>query len=261
MTDEYAAAAEFYDYVVPYATRADVAFFVDEALAAKGPVLEIGAGTGRVLIPTARAGVSITGLDASPAMLSICRDKLRAEAPDVQSRVNLHDGDMRDFNLGRTFSLATLPFRPFQHLQTVDDQIACLRCIHRHLDVGGRIILDLFNPSLDFLVNRPIGVEQPEGPPFTLPDGRHVVRTFQITDQDRFQQVNGVELIYTVTHPDGRTEREVHSFRMRYLFRFEAEHLLARTGFVVDQVYAGYDRSAYGSTYPGELIFIARKVA
>jgi hypothetical protein len=62
-----------------------------------------------------------------------------------------------------------------------------------------------------------------------------------------------------VTHPDGREERLVHAFRMRYLFRFEMEHLLARTGFAVEHLYAGYDRSAYGSTYPGDLIFVARK--
>jgi hypothetical protein len=68
-------------------------------------------------------------------------------------------------------------------------------------------------------------------------------------------------LIYQITHPDGRKERSVHAFRMRYLFRFEVEHLLVRTGFVVEQLYAGYDRSAYGTVYPGELIFIARKVS
>ena len=260
MADEYAGAAEFYDYVVPYATREDVQFFVDEARAAKGPVLEVGCGSGRVLIPTARAGVVITGLDLSPAMLELCRTKLRAEPADVQSRVDLHQGDMTAFDLRRKFALVTLPFRPFQHLLTVDAQVACLTCIHRHLEDSGRLILDLFNPSLDYLVNRPIDVEMPEGPPFTMPDGRHVVRTFKIPNQDRFAQVNDVELIYNVT-TDGRSERHVHAFKMRYLFRFEAEHLLARCGFVVDQLYAGYDRSSYGSTYPGELIFVARKAS
>ena len=62
-----------------------------------------------------------------------------------------------------------------------------------------------------------------------------------------------------MTHPDGRTERLVHSFPMRYLFRFEAEHLLARCGFEVEALYADYDRSPYGSKYPGELIFVAVK--
>ncbi len=99
-----------------------------------------------------------------------------------------------------------------------------------------------------------------EGPPFEMPDGRSVTRSFKVSDPDRFAQVNQIDLIYDVTHPNGRKERQVHSFRMRYLFRYEAEHLLARSGFTVEQLYAGYDRSAYGSTYPGELIFIARKV-
>jgi len=261
MTDEYAEVAELYDYVVPYATRADVEFYVDEARAANGPVLEIGCGTGRVLVPTARAGVPIVGLDGSQSMLARCRTKLRGESADVQAKVELREGDMRSFDLHRKFALITIPFRPFQHLLTVEDQLACLSCIYRHLEGSGRLILDLFNPWLDFLVNRPIGVEMPEGPPFTMPDGRSIERTFKVVDPDRFGQVNGIELIYNVTHTDGRTERYVHAFKMRYLFRYEAEHLLARSGFVVEQLYAGYDRSPYGSTYPGDLIFVARKAS
>ena len=66
--------------------------------------------------------------------------------------------------------------------------------------------------------------------------------------------------VYYVTHPDGREERLVHRFQMRHLFRFEAEHLLARAGFQVEELYADYDKSPYGSKDPGELIFVARKV-
>lgn len=61
-----------------------------------------------------------------------------------------------------------------------------------------------------------------------------------------------------MTHPDGRTEQIIFAFKMRFLFRFEAEHLLARAGFEVETIYADYDRSLYGSKYPGELIFVAR---
>jgi SAM-dependent methyltransferase len=261
LTDEYADVALLYDHVVPYATRGDVEFFVDEALAAQGPVLEIGCGTGRVLIPTARAGVSITGLDASSAMLARCREKIAAEPSKVQQCIDLVEADMRAFDLGKKFALATFPFRPFQHLLTTEDQVACLTTVHRHLEHDGRLVLDLFNPSLDYLVNRPLGLEIPEGPATTLPDGRSLERTFKIVNADRFEQINDIELIYNVTDSSGRTRRSVHAFRMRYLFRFEVEHLLARAGFAVEQLYAGFDRSAYGSTYPGELIFVARKVA
>jgi SAM-dependent methyltransferase len=256
---EYATTAELYDYVVPYTERADVPFFVDAALASGGPVLEVGCGTGRILIPTARAGLHITGLDISPSMLAICHQRLQTEPPEVQSRVHLVQADMRAFDLAQTFALITLPFRPFQHLITVEDQLACLATLHRHLAPGGRLILDLFNPSLNFLTSNDVGQELGAEPEFSLPDGRRVTRRSKIAARDYFTQVNQVELIYYITHPDGREERLVHAFPFRYLFRFEAEHLLARAGFAVEHLYADYDLSPYGSKYPGELIFVARK--
>ena len=144
--DEYMSIAELYDHVVPYRERGDVGFFVEAARESGGPVLEVGCGTGRVLIPTARAGIEITGLDLSPHMLAICREKLKTESQDVQSRIRLVEGDMRQFELGRTFRLVTLPFRPFQHLTTVEEQLACLGCLRRHLAEGGKLILDIFKP-------------------------------------------------------------------------------------------------------------------
>lgn len=259
VVDEYASIADLYDHVTLYRDRPDIAFFVDAAAHAGGPVLEVGCGSGRVLIPTARAGIEIVGLDLSPQMLGVCRERVLREPPAVQEHVTLVHADMRRFDLGRTFTLATIPFRPFQHLLNVDDQLACLSSIRRHLVEGGRLIFDVFNPSLEALVNTPLGQEIGTEPEFTAPDGRRVTRCFKILASDRFSQVNDIELIYNVTHPDGRSERLVQSFRMRYLFRFEVEHLLARAGFGVEEVYAGYDRSAYGSTYPGELVFVARK--
>jgi SAM-dependent methyltransferase len=256
---EYAFIADLYDHVGPYRERPDVAFFVEAAQESGGLVLEVGCGTGRVLIPTARAGVEVVGLDLSPHMLANCRERLRRESREVQARVHLVEADMRDFDLGRQFRLVTTPFRPFQHLTTVDEQLSCLGSIRRHLTAGGRLILDLFNPSLEALTSDSVGQEVGEEPEFTTPDGRRVIRQHKIVSRDRAQQVNHVELIYYVTHPDGREERLVHAFPMRYLYRFEAEHLLVRCGFEVEAVYADFDKSPYGSKYPGELIFVAKK--
>lgn len=257
--DEYAYVAEFYDSVVPYRERADVAFFIEMARASGGPVLEIGCGTGRVLIPTASAGIEIVGLDLSSTMLAICREKLSRESEAVQSKVQLVQADMRQFDLGRTFPLVTMPFRPFQHLLRVEDQVSCLTSIHRHLAHDSRLILDVFNPSLPHLVNPEYLVEFGDEPEFTMPDGRTVLRRTRLLSRDLFNQVLDLELIYRVTHADGREERLVHRLHMRYFFRFEVEHLLARCGLQVEEVYADYDKSLYGSKYPGELIFVARK--
>jgi SAM-dependent methyltransferase len=256
---EYALIADLYDHVVPYRTRQDIAFFVEAARASGGAVLEIGCGTGRILIPTARAGVQIVGLDSSPHMLRECRKKLSSEPKAVRSLARLAHADMRDFDLAQTFALVTLPFRPFQHLITVEDQLSCLRSIHRHLAEGGLLIFDLFNPSLEALTRDNLGQEFGEEPEFTTPDGRRVIRRHKTVSRDLFSQVNRVELVYYVTHPDGSEERLVQAFPIRYLFRFEAEHLLARCGFEVEAVYADYEKNPYGSKYPGDLIFIAKK--
>jgi len=192
-------------------------------------------------------------------MLDVCRQRLRDEPEPVQSRAQLVQADMRGFDLGRRFTLVTIPFRPFQHLTSVEDQLSCLASIHRHLVDGGALILDVFNPSLDALVDRPFGEEFGEEPEFSVPDGRRVTRRHRMVAHDRFNQTTDVELVYYLTHPDGREERLVHAFTMRYLFRFEVEHLLARAGFQIEDLYADYDKIAYGSTYPGELLFVARK--
>jgi SAM-dependent methyltransferase len=257
--DEYAFVAELYDHVTPYHNRQDVDFFVEMARQSAGPVLEVGCGTGRVLIPTARAGIEITGLDSSSSMLSVCREKLSLESQDVQEKVKLIRADMREFDLGREFHLITIPFRPFQHLITVADQLSCLNRIYRHLAHDGRFILDLFNPSLTFLVDNDASVEALDVPGFVMPDGRKVTRYHRIASRDLFNQIQEVELIYHVTHTDGRVERLLHAFPMRYLFKFEVEHLLARCGFKIEHVYSDYDWSPYGSKYPGELIFVAKK--
>jgi SAM-dependent methyltransferase len=251
--------AEFYDSVVPYRERQDVNFFVEMARRSNGPVLELGCGTGRVLIPTAKSGIEIVGLDGSPKMLAVCREKLLSESEDVRAKViDLVQGDMRTFELGRKFSLVTIPFRPFQHLLTVEDQMSCLESIRKHLGAGGKLILDIFNPSLPHLTDERYLQEISEEPEFATADGRKVVRRARIVSRDYFNQITHNESIYYVTHPDAREERFVHRFPMRYLFKFEVEHLLARCDFGIEAVYSDYDESPYGSKYPGELIFVAK---
>jgi SAM-dependent methyltransferase len=91
--DAYAFVADFYDHVVPYRSRPDVTFFVDAARESGGRVLEVGCGTGRILIPTARAAVDVMGLDFSTHMLTVCRARLAQEPEAVRARVELAHGD------------------------------------------------------------------------------------------------------------------------------------------------------------------------
>jgi SAM-dependent methyltransferase len=253
--------ADFYDQVYAYRNRNDVPFFVELARESGGPVLEIGCGTGRVLIPTAEAGIEIIGMDLSSWMLAKCHEKISRQSEETQSRVELIEQDMRDFDLGRRFTLITTPFRPFQHLTTVEDQFSCLRAVRRHLDDSGRFVLDVFNPSIPALADETRKDEFGDEPEFELDDGRRVLMRARVLDRDFTNQVIDCEMIYYVTHPSGEKERLVHRFDMRYIFRYEAEHMLARCGFEVEALYGDYDKSAVGMTeYPGDLIFVARKM-
>lgn len=259
---DYSQAAEFYDSVQVYEKRTDVQFFVDAAAAAGGPVLEAGCGTGRVLLPCARAGARMTGLDLSDGMLKLLHAKLEKEPADVRARVNIVKGDMRDFALNERFALAQIPFRPFQHLLTVPEQRACLQSIRRHLVPGGRLILDVYDPNMKLLLDERRRDESEVEACFDLPDGRKVERRFRIPAVHFCRQVQDVELIYYVTHPDGRQERIVDAFPMRYFFRYELEHLLASEGFSVEALYGDYKKTLRDQMPADglcELVFVAKR--
>jgi SAM-dependent methyltransferase len=250
-------SSEFYDY---HAKREDIDFYVGLAQKHGGPVLELGCGTGRLLIPTARAGASITGLDLSEHMLEICERKLERESPDIQGRVRLVRADMRSFALGHRFQLVTIPFGPFNCLISVEDQIRSLECIRQHLSDTGILVLDLWYPNLRELPASENGADIVSGQaPFQMPDGRSVTWGIRNASVDYNRQIIYEEMYYDIRYPDGRMERALYPSPMRYFFRYEAEHLLARTGFGVKAVYAGFDREPFGSDYPSEMVFVARK--
>ena len=246
----------FYDHTGVYQTRGDVDFYVAEAARAEGKVLELASGTGRVLIPIARSGREIVGVERSRQMIERCRAKVAAEPSEVRDRITLHEADMRDFALDERFPLAIIPFRPLQHLTSIDDQLTCLDAVRRHLAPGGRLIFDVFNPDLLRLAT-PATEEFEDTPETPLPDGSRFRRTGRITAVHRLGQVSDVELIYYVTSADGETDRRVHAFPMRWYWRIELEHLLSRAGFTIDEVYGNFDRSPLVDSSP-EIVVVAR---
>lgn len=257
--DSRAFVAQYYDLVPAYAGRDDKDFYVAAAQHAHGDVLELGCGTGRLLIPIARAGVAVTGIDMSLGMLARCREKLAREAPAVQQRATTLRLDMIDFALGQLFALIIAPFRCFQHVLDVEQQIGCLRSIHRHLTPGGKLILDVFHVQTARTYDPKYSQEEVEFSGLRLPDGSTLGRSVRTAAFHRVTQINDVELIYYVRHPDGREERLVHAFPMRYYFRYELEHLLARCGFVVSALYGDYDQTPLRDGSP-EMIFVANKI-
>jgi SAM-dependent methyltransferase len=256
--------AEYYDESPLVRGRTqDVAFYVDAVRENGEPVLELGCGTGRVTLALARAGYRVTGLDASQRMLERCERKLAAAPAEVQQRVKLVQGDMVRFELGERFQTVIIPFRPLQHLLELDEQIACLESVRRHLvlegrrsgEPSGKLVLDVFQTDAERMHDPDFHQEAPVTE-YSTPDGRRVRTVERIAAFHRAEQRNDVEMIFYVRHAHGKEERLVFAWPLRYFFRYEVEHLLARCGFRVRAVYGDFDRSPLVDASP-EMIFIA----
>ena len=249
MSDEYAILAAFYDHIYAFREQ-DIAFYVAMAREGKGPILEVGCGSGRITLPLLETGHEIHGVDNSPAMLRILHEKL-AERPELLSCI--HEGDMRTFDLGKKFAQGFVPFRAFLHLDTIDDQLAALRNFHKHLLADSRLIIDIFAPSYRIMSNDQARSSLPAQ---HLADGRIITVVDNATYLHRDQRVE-VERHIDVVFPDGTLKRNIEHFHLRYIFRYEMELLLRQSGFRLETVYGDFDRRPY-DYHSGEMIFVAR---
>ncbi|HVS84336.1 MAG TPA: class I SAM-dependent methyltransferase [Gaiellaceae bacterium] len=123
----------------------DISFYVEEALAAGGPVVELGVGTGRIAIPVAAAGVDVIGVDSSRGMLDVCAEAARAAG--VAERLDLRLGDLRRPPVDERVRLVTCPFRAYLHLRDDEERLEALRAARELLVPGGKLVFDVFAPS------------------------------------------------------------------------------------------------------------------
>ncbi len=260
MRDDYTLYPELYDLVYEDYVE-DIAFYVAEAQRAHGRCLELGCGTGRVLIPVATAGVEVVGIDASAPMMIRARKRVAALPDEVRARITLRDGDMRSFELAERFALIYVPFRAFLHLLTVQDQIAALENIRRHLLPGGRLALNFFDPNIETIVRnmeQPSGALHRTGEEFLDDRTGHLLVEWATVHYNVTRQE--IEQYYIYDELDNRGKmvgRFYRALRMRYIFRYEFEHLLARCGFEVEALYGSWDRTPV-TREGGELIWLAR---
>jgi len=200
----------------------DVGFYVDEALAAGGTVVELCVGTGRIAIPIAAAGIQVIGIDTSQGMLDVAAEQ--AEAAGVSTLVDLRFGDMRDPPVDGTFPLVICPFRSMLHMESDEDRRAVLRAIRKLLGNDGRFVFDVFTPSAeDIAETNGTWLEREPG-------------IFERADWDE----EGRRLILRV-RGDGR-ESEMS---LAWLSVREWVELLMDEGLVVEALYGWFDRSPW----------------
>ena len=217
----------------------DIPFYVAEARGAAGPVLEVGCGTGRVHLPLLQAGVDADGFDLHAGFLEVLRRK--AAGLGVTARVV--QADMRDFTLPRRYALVVIPFRAFLHNLTIEDELRTLRCCREHLEPGGRLVLDLFHPTFERLVE-PDGQWRHEMD-FRHPGSGALLAMWSCSTRDRVNQTQHADMELRELDAGGAVlARHPHSVDLRWVHKGEMELLLRTAGFTRWEVAGGFDGRA-----------------
>ena len=231
---------DLYDRIAPFynpwsrSVTEDITFYVDEALASGGPVVELAVGTGRIAVPIARAGVPVIGVDSSPAMLAVAR--AAADEAGVGHLVDLRPGDLREPPVSERVPLVVCPFRSLLHMETEAEKLCALRAARRLLRPGGRFVFDVFSPSRD-------DIEET--------NGRWLEREPGIFERADWDESSRTLRLSVRSHDDTTT------FGLHWLSAPEWRLLLDEAGFAVEALYGWFDLR----TYEGEedMIFVVRK--
>jgi SAM-dependent methyltransferase len=214
--------ARFYDLIYhQIRDGVDNKFYLGEIKNTKGKVLEVGTGTGRLLIEALENGADIYGIDISLSMLDFLKAKLNTKD---QHRVSIQS--IVDFRLDIKFNLIIAPFRVFMHLVEKNDQLRALNNVYSHLNPGGKFIFDVFIPDLKPLIKGLDNVTDFEG---EYEPGNRVKRVVS-TNPDLINQVINITFRFEWNEGSSKFSREWKT-PMRYFFRFELEYLIERSKF------------------------------
>jgi len=231
----------YYDHAYR-AHTSDIAFYVELARHSRGPILELGAGTGRITRALLRAGATVSAVDHSAAMLARARERLTRLPAAQRARAALIRADLRKLRLGRRFDLVIAPFNLFMHLYAREDIEQALDTVARHLRPNGRFALDVLMPDLGVLRRDPARVYRCR-PVFDPSDGKHYAygESFQYDPQ---RQVQTVSMLFQQL--DAPEIDRTTPLCLRYFFPEELLALLHYNGFSVVQHFGNFAGSPAG---------------
>lgn len=239
-----------YDVLAQMTAPDDLPFYRDLVREHGSPVLELGAGTGRVTLALAEEGADVVGVELSPPMLAAAR----AKAEHAQLGVTLALGDLRSFDLDAVFSLVLLPYNTLNHLLDLEDLRRCFATVQRHMDADSRFVIDTFQPSLGFL-----GGDPERARPILRYRDPYLEREVVLREENHYEpatQLNRVVWRYDLVGEGdaGEEDARVEELTMRLFFPRELDALLELSGVVIEHKYGGYDRRPFDSTSPKQLL-------
>jgi len=258
--NQYDSHYEFYDHLY-LGLPGEMEFYVSEALNYGSEVLEIGCGTGRVTIPIAKVGVDITGIDNSDGLLEVAEEKIKEQRNTLPANIEFINADMRDFSLDKKFKLAIIPYRAFLHMLTVEDQKKALKNIYDHLAPNGHLIMNVFFPRIDVMdsyVNQ-LGTVVKQVKAIKKDNGNQQI-FFDSRQYNSFTQLIEQYFIMEEIDPDGLlVSKRYFPLTLRWVTKFEMEHLFELCGFKVVNLYGWFDKTPLNEN-SSEMIWVLQKV-
>lgn len=230
--------------------KADLPFWLGLARKQGSPILELGCGTGRVLIPLATAGYTLYGLDLDPGMLEVCRQGVPSAVADD---VHTIQADLTSFKIETRFPLILLPCNTFSSLAS-EAQKSTLACVYQHLSPEGLFAVSLPNPEILSQVD-PSDHSEIE---MTFPHPKTLNPVQVSYELNRTDHNVHIDWYYDQLLPDGRTDRvtisTIHwlTTTTEYLDNFN------QASYTVAKLYGDFDYSPYSSNAPN-LIILAKK--
>jgi SAM-dependent methyltransferase len=220
----------FYDVVYENMAELGKEFYVNKMTGISDPVLEIGCGTGRLFTSALKRGADVYGIDQSELMLSKLKDKI-----EEKEHYRVQHADAREYVSDKKFKLIIAPFRVFQHIYSTSDQIKFLESVKRNLAEEGIFIFDVFNPDLEY-----IGKGYDKKLQFTgeYSPGK-IIKRYHTGKPDIVNQLMHITFRFEWDENNEIKHAEFYT-PMRYYFRFELEHLIARSGLKLKNIYGDY---------------------
>lgn len=237
MRDPYAIDAPYYD-AIHAGHDEDMGLWLSFAGRTDRPILEVGCGSGRITLPLAQAGHTVTAIDPSWVMLEIARKKGDAAGLDniEWSAVTLTD-PAAVFEPGR-YGFILIPQDVFLHCEHGEEQLEWLRSCAAAMHFNGVLAIDLPGPALWL---DPDTNSQPILA-FTGKRGDDMAfDAWHVHEDDLAAQTRWLRVSYETVDDDGAVHREQSEHTLRYVYRFEMEYLLAHAGLALSDVYGDYD--------------------
>ena len=210
-------------------------------------VLELACGTGRLMIPFIKSGNEVDGVDISPEMLKICRDKLNKENLEA----DLHEMDIVNFKIHKFYDVIFISGGSFCMIEDIEEAYKSLCSVLDHLKPGGRFVLDLFNP-IDSYNKDDSGVPKVIR---TAEDGEEKIVCTAVTEIDVYEQIMTGSYKYELFKSENLQSELKDDFKMRWYGKYEFKLLLEKAGFTNIRI----QPQSIMSSHSGTLVYHAQK--